>query len=79
MNATIAQNEIAVRFSSRPDIQREFLEIDIPNGWDDVVKIKSKILLYNGKKFAFVGWNSDSMKCYFARPLFGEIETAEIK
>lgn len=79
MNAKFSTNEIPVRHSVRPDVGREFLEIDIPNGWDDVQKISKKILIFNGQKFKFCGWNSDSLKCYFFKPIDGEIESAEIK
>lgn len=78
MKATVSQNEIPVRHSIRPDVQREFLEIDIPNGWDDVQKISNKILTFDGRKFRFSGWNSETNKCYFFRLLYGEISIAEI-
>ena len=65
--ATISKNEIAVVYSDRPEINREFLTIDVPNGWDDVSKLTKKVLNYKGKKFVFTGWNSDSLKCYFVR------------
>lgn len=78
MNATIIQNEIAVDYSYRPDVQREFLSFDVPNGWEDVKKVCKKILLYDGKRFAFTGWNSDTNKCYFAKPIGIEIKTAKI-
>lgn len=65
--ATISKNEIAVVYSDRPDVNREYLTIDVPNGWDDVAKLTKKVLTYNGKKFVFTGWNSDDLKCYFVR------------
>ena len=67
MKATISPNEISVVYSDRPDINREFLTIDVPNGWDDVKKLTKKVLNYDGKKFVFTGWNSDDLKCYFVR------------
>jgi len=39
MKATILPNDISVVYSHRPDVQREFLTIDVPNGWDDVKKV----------------------------------------
>ena len=69
MKATIVPNEIAVVYSHRPDIGREFLMIQVPNGWDDVAKICRKVLSYGGRKFTFTGWNSDRNECYFARSL----------
>jgi hypothetical protein len=69
MKAIIVPNEIAVVYSHRPDIAREFLMIQVPNGWDDVAKICRKVLSYGGRKFTFTGWNSDRNECYFARSL----------
>lgn len=69
MNATVCQNKIEVRHSIRKDVNREFLAIAVPNGWSDVQKISRKILLFDGREFAFTGWNSDTLECYFAREL----------
>lgn len=69
MNAQIALNEIEVTPSVRPDVNRKFLTIDVPNGWDDVKKISKKVLVYGGERYTFTGWNSDTLKCYFARPI----------
>lgn len=74
MKATILHNDISVVYSHRPDVQREYLTIDVPNGWDDVKKISKKVLSYDGRKFTFTGWNSDTLQCYFARSLVGGIE-----
>ena len=78
MNATINSNEIKVEHSIRSDVNREFLKVDCPNGWDDVKKISKKILTYQGKKFAFTGWNSDRNEAYFAKPIDGEVNYATI-
>ncbi len=78
MNATIAPNEIAVRYNSRSDINREFLTIDCPNDWDDVKKLTKKVLVYDGRRFTFTGWNSDRHECFFARGLDGDPGTAKI-
>lgn len=67
MNATISKNEIAVVYSHRQDVDREYLTIDVPNGWDDVKKLTKKVLRYDGKSFVFTGWNSETLKCYFVR------------
>jgi hypothetical protein len=74
MKATILPNDISVVYSHRPDVQREYLTIDVPNGWDDVKKISKKVLSYDNRKFTFTGWNSDSNQCYFVRSLVGGIE-----
>jgi hypothetical protein len=65
--ATISKNEIAVVYNNRREINREYLTIDVPNGWDDVAKLTKKVLTYDSKKFVFTGWNSDTLKCYFVR------------
>lgn len=77
--AAISPDEIAVRHSNRPDVNQEFLTFDVPNGWDDVKKICKKVLLYDGRKFTFRGWNSDRNECFFSRSTFGSpSETAKI-
>jgi len=78
MKAQILPNEVAVRHSVRPDVDREFLTIDCHNGWDDVKKLTKKVLTFEGRKFTFTGWNSDSCECYFARSLSSEVLTAKI-
>lgn len=66
--ATIVPNEIAVRHSIRSDIQREFLTFSI-KGWEEVSTLTKKVLLYEGKRFTFSGWNSDTHECFFVKPL----------
>jgi hypothetical protein len=74
MKATITPDEIRVAYSHRPDIAREFLSVDVPNGWEDVKKLTRKVLTYDNRKFTFTGWNSDTLICYFARSLHTDIE-----
>lgn len=76
MKAIICPSEIEVRHSILPDVGREFITFDIPNGWDDVKKIHKKILIYDNKKFSFSCWNSDSNYCVFFKPINEEIKTA---
>lgn len=77
--ARIVPNEIKVSHDIRPDVNREFLTIDVPNGWDDVEKIKGKVLEFDGRKFVFCGWNSDRNECFFFRVLKGALNnTARI-
>lgn len=78
MNATIVPNEIKVRHSIRPDINREFLTIDCPEGWDDVRKLTRKTLSFDGRKFTYTGWNSDRNECFFSRSLTGIEPIAKI-
>lgn len=74
MKATILTNDISVVYSKYPEVSREYLTIDVPNGWDDVKKICKKVLSYDGRKFTFTGWNSDTLQCYFVRSLLTGIE-----
>jgi hypothetical protein len=76
--ATISENEVPVRYSSRPDVGRDYLNIDCPNGWDDVKKICKKVLIYEGRRFVFTGWNSDRNDCFFVAPLGGSASVAKI-
>ena len=69
MKATFALKDIVVSHTVRPDVRREFLTIDVPNGWDDVKKVTQKILVFDGRKFAYTGWNSDRNEAFFARGL----------
>lgn len=71
MNATIAVNEIPVQYSYRPEVGREYLTVDVPEGWDDVKRICKKVLIYDGKRFTFTGWNSDTNRCFFMRLIDG--------
>ena len=77
MNATITSDIPIVKHTVRPDVGREFLRIEI-TGWDHVKKLTKKVLLYNGRKFVFSGWNSDENSCYFYRMLDGSTVTARI-
>lgn len=77
MNATITK-EIAVEYSERPSVGRDFLKFDVPNGWEDVRKVTNKVLEYKGRKFTFVSWNSDFNYCCFTAPHGGSQATARI-
>ena len=77
MKATIVPDEIAVQYSLRPDVQREFLSFPI-SGWDEVRKLTKKVLSYDGRKFTFSCWNSDRMEIVFVRMLDGSTKVAKI-
>jgi hypothetical protein len=77
MKATILPNEIAVQYSLRPDVAREFLSFPI-SGWDEVKKLTKKVLTYDGRKFVFSCWNSDRMEIVFYRMLDNSILTAKL-
>ena len=79
MNATIHANEIPVSHSIRPEVNREFLTVSCPNGWDDVKKISKKVLTFENKKFTFTGWNSDRNEAYFAKPIESDAPYAKTK
>ena len=57
---------------------REFLTIDVPNGWEDVKTLSTKVLEYQGREFVFTGWNSDHNHCYFARPIDGGVSETQV-
>ena len=78
MKATIADNEIPVQHTIRPDVDKEFLTLNVPEGWDDVKKMTNKVLVYEGKRFTFSGWNSDDNKCYFTKPITSDASTAKV-
>jgi hypothetical protein len=71
MTATIAKNEIEVSHCVRPDVNREFLTVKCPEGWDDVKKLTNKVLTYEGRKFVYCSWNSDRNVANFSRLLSG--------
>jgi len=77
--ASIAVNKVAVSHTVRPDVNREFLTLNVPNGWDDVQKLTNKVLNYDGRDFVFSAWNSDRNECYFYRVIHGETMTATIR
>lgn len=76
--AQVAKGFIPVQHSVRPDVNREFLRIDCPRGWEDVAKLTQKVLVYENRKFTFTGWNSDRNEAYFARPLNLDPDIAKI-
>lgn len=78
MNASIAKNEIAVSHNVYPEDGFEFLTVFCPNGWDDVKKISSKVLVFDGRRFVYTGWNSDRDEAYFKRPLNSPESVARI-
>ncbi|RTL00393.1 MAG: hypothetical protein EKK57_07270 [Proteobacteria bacterium] len=67
-----------VRHTVRKDINREFISFDI-EGWDEVSKLSKKVLTFQGRDFAFTGWNSDRNEIYFSRPLSQNILVATVK
>lgn len=42
-----------------------YLTVPVPNGWDDVEKIRAKVLEFEGRRFVFTGWNSDRNEAFF--------------
>ena len=68
-NATILNNKIAVTHSHRPDVGRDYLLITVKD-WDDVKKLTTKVLSYEGHEYVYTGWNSDRNECYFSRGLY---------
>jgi hypothetical protein len=78
MKATIVPNEIEVRHTVRPDVGREFLTIQIEDGWDGAKQWTKKVLLFEGRRFVWVSWNSDNNTVNFVRLLDREPEIATV-
>ena len=76
--ATVSQTEIPVIHSVRLDVCREFLTISVPGGWDEVRPLFDRALLFDGRHFTFSGWDSDTNKAFFFRPLAGGHHTATL-
>jgi len=64
VTATINPNEVSARHTYREGFGH-YLNIEVPNGWDDVRKLTKKVLHHDGRKYTFRGWNSDRNECYF--------------
>ncbi len=42
-----------------------YIEVDVPNGWDDVKKLVNKVIEVNSLDFNYTGWNSDrNIACF---------------
>lgn len=77
--ASIATNKISVSHTIRTDMDREYLTLNVPEGWDDVKKLTNKVLTYEGRDFIYSGWNSDVNQCYFVRLINGPDQVATIR
>lgn len=85
MNKVIPLSELVcdpskkvVRHTVCKEINREFISFDI-EGWDEVAKLCKKVLTFQGRDFAFAGWNSDSNTISFYRLLSQNILVATVK
>lgn len=75
--AKIAKDEIPVVHSVSRDVNLEFLMVQT-EGWDEVKKLTKKVLLFEGRRFTWSGWSSDTNEAFFRRPLNGEPAVAKI-
>lgn len=64
-NATVQEELIPVRHTIREDDGSHWLQIDIPNGWDDVKRLTKKVLTYQGRNYTYMSWNSDRLTASF--------------
>ena len=64
ITATVNPNEVSARYSFREGFGH-YLNIEVPNGWDDVKKLTKKVLRHDGRAYTFRGWNSDRNECFF--------------
>ena len=76
--ASFTNDLIVLRAVSRPEYNQEHITIAAPRGWDDVKKMTGKVLSFDGRKFTFIGWNSDNNEAYFVRPLDREVRIARV-
>ena len=58
--ARIATNKVTVTKPVAIDGQL-YIEVAVPNGWDDVKKLVNKVIEVNNIDFCYTGWDSD--KC----------------
>jgi hypothetical protein len=70
MNATIIPNEIPVIRQTTDADGTGWLYIKIEDkdgdgGWTDVKRTYRKVLEYDGRKYTWISWNSDSMYSVF--------------
>lgn len=69
-SAKVLRDQVVCSHSVRADVGREYLEVEAPAGWDDVQKLVGKVLEFDGRKFVYLGWNSDRNVAYFGRSLY---------
>lgn len=69
--ANLSKQSFAVIHQARPEIGCEFLIVDVASGWDDVRKFVGRALSFEGRDFAYTGWNSDKNQAYFRRNFKG--------
>ena len=62
--ARIATNKVTVTkpVSIEGDL---YIEVAVPNGWDDVKKLVNKVIEVNRIDFCYTGWNSDRNVAHF--------------
>lgn len=62
--ARIATNKVTVTkpVSIEGDL---YIEVSVPNGWDDVKKLVNKVIEVNQLDFCYTGWNSDRNVAHF--------------
>jgi hypothetical protein len=41
------------------------LVVGVPEGWDDVKNLLSKVIVFNDVEHVYTGWNSDRNEAYF--------------
>lgn len=58
--ATLADGEWAASLTAG-----NVLVVGVPDGWDDVKGLSGRVLLFEGNRYAFSGWNSDRNEAYF--------------
>lgn len=63
--ARIVPDSIAVVLAEVDPAGVRWLTVGVPNGWDDVKPLTSRVLEFEGRQYGFSGWNSDRNVAYF--------------
>lgn len=75
-NANVVKNSIKItREVIHAHWQKTCIFIDLPDGWNTLEPLTSKVLEYKGKNFVFLAWNSDRNEAWWIE----SDQTAKIK
>lgn len=69
--ATVSTHHLPAVHSVRHG--KHWLTVPVPNGWEDVRPLTGKVLLFGDRTYAFRGWDSDRLECYFVAQAVAKI------
>ena len=61
----VVPDSVAVLCAEADPAGVHWLTVSVPRGWDDVVVLTNRVLEYDGRRYAYSGWNSDRNAAYF--------------